>query len=71
MNKLRFRTPYAVIARGVFCLFVLKNCPFYEKSTFFSKNSEKNLHMSKKCSTFAPDLEKEINLNGQELGVRP
>ena len=27
-------TPLAAIARGVFCLFGLKDCPFYEKSTF-------------------------------------
>ena len=32
----------------------LKNCPFYEKSTFFEKKSGKNLVVSKKCSTFAP-----------------
>ena len=35
-----------------YCIFGLKDCPFYEKSTFFFKKIGKNLVVSKKCSNF-------------------
>ena len=42
MNKLRFRTPYAVIARGVFFVRLDKNIVYFTKNQlFFEKKVEK------------------------------
>ena len=70
-NKLRFDTLRSDCA-GCFVVYLDKKIVHFTKNQlFFEKKSGKNLHMSKKSSTFAPDLEKETNLNGHELGIRP
>ena len=66
MNKLRSDALRSDCV-GCFIVYLAKNIVYFTKNQLFlKKKSGKNLHISKKCSTFAPSNNKNFYNNEKE-----